>query len=90
MPRPKGLRLPVQAVEIAFWCDNHPTCENFFKGDKANAETRARIKGWGIWSGVTIGGKQTTLRLCPRCRDDKRRGSKAERLAPPEGSVPLF
>jgi hypothetical protein len=87
MPR-KQLRLPAQ-VEIAFWCDNHAICETSFKAG-ADAETRARIRGWGIWSGVTIGGKQTTLRLCPKCRDDKRRGTKADRLAPPEGSVPLF
>ena len=88
MPRPKRLSVPA-SVEIAFWCDNHATCETFFKGGK-DAETRARVQGWGIWSGVTMGGQQTTLRLCPRCRDDKRRGSRADRLAPPEGSVPLF
>lgn len=77
-------------VSIAFVCDNYETCKASFPESGNDTEVRARIRGWGIWSGETIGGVKRTLRLCPQCRNDRRRGSKADRLAPPEGSVPLF
>lgn len=77
-------------MKDAISCD---LCEAQFKtkGEITNStRERARINGWAIWSGTTYGGRPVSVCLCPRCRDDKRKGSKVERLKPPEGSQPLF
>lgn len=89
MRRRKEVRLPASRREIAFACDT-ADCESVFYEAGDDTLERARIRGWGIWDGELMGGEKKSLRLCPRCRDDKSRGTKASRLAPPEGSVPLF
>lgn len=68
------------------------SCPEVFteRGSLKDTEERARIRGWVVWRGTTMGGEATAVQLCPRCRDNKSRGSRAERLAPPEGSQPLF
>jgi len=86
MTRAKG----TATANIAFQCDNYDICGAYFKDAGIKTEAKARIQGWGIWSGKTEGGQELSLRLCPRCCDDKRRGSRKEKLAAPEGSIPLF
>lgn len=68
-------------------CD---TCGAIFRDLGKATENSARVKGWGIWRGKTHGGDEVELKICPTCRDDRRRGSRADRLAQPPGSVPLF
>jgi len=51
-------------------CDNYSVC-NSILFDKT--EEQARVKGWHIWTGFTIGGKKATRTLCARCVDSKRR-----------------
>lgn len=70
-------------------CD---TCPATFSetGELAVTEERARIRGWAIWRGRLGSGAEVTIRACPKCRDNRSRGTRAERLTPPPGSQPLF
>lgn len=81
-PTPTGLRHEVR-------CDR---CSVVFieRGTLKDTEERARIRGWVVWRGTTMGGEEVTVRLCPKCRDDRSRGSRIERMRQPEGGQPLF
>lgn len=52
------------------YCDRYSVC-NAMLVDQT--EDRARAKGWAIWEGTTMAGKQTRVVLCPRCVDAHRR-----------------
>lgn len=50
-------------------CDNYATCNQtvrFYLDTKQTYE-RARAKGWHIWTGQTMGGRDRTVILCARC-----------------------
>lgn len=37
------------------------------KAEAPSDELRARVLGWRIWSGTTIGGQETSVVFCPAC-----------------------
>jgi hypothetical protein len=73
------------------YCDNYSQCNGMLM-DRGSAEDNAqyaRAKGWHIWTGKTLAGKEHSVTLCARCVDSKRRNltPAPERL---EGQLDLF
>lgn len=52
------------------YCDNYARCNSLIDKlglPQSQADERARLKGWRVWRGTTLGGTTTDLILCPRC-----------------------
>lgn len=51
------------------YCDNHATCGELLwdQGGKELTEAVARVKGWHLFDGVTMGGDKHVAKLGPRC-----------------------
>lgn len=53
----------------AIYCDNYKICKQMVlhRGTTHATETRARVAGWHIYHGQTIGGARHDAVLCPTC-----------------------
>lgn len=53
----------------AIYCDNYKTCKQMVlhRGTAHATETRARVGGWHIFHGQTMGGAPHEAVLCPAC-----------------------
>jgi hypothetical protein len=62
------------------YCDNYSTCNSVVLSLKTPeaTETKARVRGWHIFDGTTLGGRPHRGVLCPRCVGPSR---------PPVGSL---
>lgn len=80
--------MSVTAKEIQ--CDNYATCGNarMRAGSLEFSIESARVRGWHVWTGYTIGGTQVSAILCDECIG--RRERKHLRSVPLEGDQPLF
>jgi hypothetical protein len=58
---------------MSIFCDNFATCNETVFHD---SEERARVKGWHIWEGTTMGGKHQRVVLGPRCVGKRQRPDK--------------
>lgn len=58
------------------YCDNYSTCNSYVLdlGTAERTETKARVRGWHIFTGTTIGGDPHRGVLCPTCLGPSRRG----------------
>ena len=65
------------------YCDNYATCGSlvFDQGSKDRTEFKARARGWHLYDGTTLGGKEHRGVLCPRCVGSSRK------LAPPPDAL---
>ena len=55
---------------MSLYCDNYATCNEVlinYSDSMKMEEHRARIKGWRVWEGDTMGGKHTRVVLGPHC-----------------------
>lgn len=50
-------------------CKNIETCQSQFRerGSRARTQEQARVAGWHIFEGTTMGGKVVHVVLCPKC-----------------------
>jgi hypothetical protein len=57
------------------YCDNYSVCNGMLldQGSPQRNAQHARAKGWHLWAGTTITGKKSSVTLCSRCVDSKRR-----------------
>lgn len=80
--------MAVTAKEIQ--CDNFATCGNarMRAGSLQFALESARVHGYHIWMGYTIGGQKVAAVLCGECIGSHRRPPR--KIAPLEGDQPLF
>lgn len=71
----------------AIYCDNYKICKRMFihRGTTHATETRARVAGWHIYHGRTIGGACHDAVLCPTCL-----GPSPSRTEPLEGQEGLW
>lgn len=69
------------------YCDNHATCGEVLwdQGSQALTETVARVKGWHLFDGTTMGGTLHKAALGPRCVGTRRRDPAPEVLDGQEG-----
>lgn len=53
----------------ALYCDNYKICKRMIlhRGTTEATEIRARVAGWHIYHGQTIGGVRHDAVLCPTC-----------------------
>lgn len=56
-------------------CDNWTTCRSEVPEQATEGATTmlALVRGWHLWSGETLGGKQATVVLCKACVGANRR-----------------
>jgi hypothetical protein len=71
------------------YCDNHATCGELVwdQGGKEHTEAVARVKGWHLFDGLTMGGAPHKAALGPRCVGTSRREAAPQVLA---GQEELF
>lgn len=69
-------------------CDRFDVCRNkiFDRGDRT--EDFARVKGWHIWRGTTMGGKEQVVTLCGACVESGRRMLKTVEALPGQYPIP--
>jgi hypothetical protein len=53
----------------SLYCDNYSSCNSYLYGlaTKEATETKARVRGWHLFDGTTIGGAPHRGTLCPKC-----------------------
>lgn len=54
-------------------CDRFSVCGCMLLDRGGNMESYARAKGWHIWHGTTLGGKEHEVTLCNVCVQSHRR-----------------
>jgi hypothetical protein len=71
-------------------CDNYATCGNarIRAGSLEFSIESARIHGYHVWTGYTMGGRMVSAILCDECIG--RRERRHPKSAPMEGDQPLF
>jgi hypothetical protein len=71
-------------------CDNHADCGGRIPAEETMAATmtRARAKGWHIYTGSTGGGEEVVWILCPACVGARARLPRAPDVLP--GQEQLF
>lgn len=69
-------------------CDRFSVCNSTFPDRGEGTENYARAKGWHIWRGMTLGGKEHEVTLCNRCVESHRRQLKPEHQELP-GQYPI-
>jgi hypothetical protein len=74
---------------VNLYCDNYATCSELLwdQGSKEHTEAVARVKGWHLFDGLTIGGAQHVAKLGPKCVGTSRKESAPQILA---GQEELF
>lgn len=76
-------------LAYAIYCDNYKICKQMVmhRGTTHATETRARVAGWHIYHGYTIGGAPHEAALCPQCLGPSRSpaGRSTEPLPGQEG-----
>jgi hypothetical protein len=55
------------------YCDRRPGCGSVYLDRGPGTENMAQARGWVIWRGVTMGGKQQEVILCDKCVETSRR-----------------
>lgn len=55
------------------YCDRYSECNSVYMNRGPNTEEMARARGWVIWRGSTMGGKEQEVRLCDKCVEASRR-----------------
>jgi hypothetical protein len=81
---------PEELIGRRLQCDNYADCggQILAEGTMAFTMTRARAKGWHIFTGATEGGRAVVWKLCPECVGARARLPKAPDVLP--GQEQLF
>lgn len=63
-------------------CDRIDVCGSMIMDRGADTENVARARGWHLWKGQTMGGRDQEVTLCPVCVEAGRRflGPRAQPL----------
>ena len=68
------------------YCDRFSECRSVFlsrstglRGDPTD-ESMAQARGWVIWRGTTMGGKEQEVILCDKCVEASRRMTRRHRV----------
>jgi hypothetical protein len=69
-------------------CDRYSVCESKILDRGRDTENVARARGWHLWKGTTMGGKEQEVTLCNKCLDTGRRMLKAVETLPNQYPIP--
>lgn len=72
------------------YCDRRPVCRSKVLDRGERTEDYARAKGWHIWRGTNMGGKQQTVILCGNCVEAGRRMLKTVEALPGQYPLPML
>lgn len=70
------------------YCDRFSACESKILDRGPDTESAARAKGWHIWRGQTMGGKDQEVHLCHKCVESGRRMLKTAEALPGQYPIP--
>jgi hypothetical protein len=71
------------------YCDRYTVCKSMYMDRGPNTKEMARIKGWIVWRGETMGGKIQEVVLCEDCVDRSRRSMRRNRYEELPGQYPI-
>lgn len=69
-------------------CDRFNVCQAKILDRGERTEEYARAKGWHIWRGMTMGGKEQEVTLCAACVESGRRMLKTVEALPGQYPIP--
>jgi hypothetical protein len=69
-------------------CDRFDVCRSKLLDRGQETESVARAKGWHIWRGTTMGGKEQEVILCDKCVEGGRRMLKRVEALPGQYPIP--
>lgn len=69
-------------------CDRFDVCQSKVLDRGPSTESVARAKGWHIWKGPTITGKDQEVTLCSKCVEAGRRMLKTVEALPGQYPIP--
>lgn len=69
-------------------CDRFDVCRSKILDRGPKTEDHARAKGWHIWHGTTMGGREQTVTLCGACVESGRRMLKTVEQLPNQYPIP--
>lgn len=69
-------------------CDRFDVCRSKILHRGPNTESVARAKGWHLWRGTTMGGKEQVVTLCSACVESGRRMLKSVEALPGQYPIP--
>lgn len=55
------------------YCDRFSVCRSVYLSRGPLTEQMAQARGWVIWRGSTMGGKDSEVTLCDKCVEHSRR-----------------
>jgi len=61
------------------YCDRFSVCNSMYLDRGAETEKMAQAKGWVIWRGLSMGGKEQEVTLCDKCVEASRRSLRRNR-----------
>lgn len=70
------------------YCDRSDVCKSKILDRGPDTENVARAKGWHIWRGTTMGGKEQVIHLCDKCVEAGRRRLKQAEVLPNQYPIP--
>jgi hypothetical protein len=77
------------------YCDRYSECRSIFldrstgRSGEPTTESMAQARGWVIWRGTTMGGKQQEVKLCDKCIEASRRMLRQHRYETLPGQYPI-
>lgn len=70
------------------YCDRYSVCQSYILDRGPDTENVARAKGWHLWKGTTMGGKEQEVTLCSRCVEAGRRMLRNVEQLPDQYPIP--
>lgn len=70
------------------YCDRYSVCHSYLLDRGSQTENVARAKGWHIWRGATMSGKEQEVILCHKCVEAGRRMLKTVEAMPNQYPIP--
>lgn len=55
------------------YCDRYAVCNSIYLGRGPDTRQMAQARGWVVWEGTTMGGKEQEVTLCDKCVEQSRR-----------------
>lgn len=71
------------------YCDRYAECNSVYLDRGPKTKEMARARGWVIWTGTTLGGKEQEVILCDFCVDTSRRRLRHDRYETLPGQYPI-
>lgn len=71
------------------YCDRFTVCRSIYMDRGDNTVAMAQAKGWVVWHGTSMGGKEQEVTLCDKCVEQSRRRLHHHRYENLPGQYPI-